>query len=244
LVVLIVVLLLTVWQARWGYFLAIVFAWSLPWQMQAVRKLVDLLMARVAPSMPGPVPALLRWWFVWPLFVASLWPMLKDWDGRLYPDGLVEDRETMQRAELVDLRGTAVDGIGAHGGAFLASWWLSPAIAYWSHQPGVAGTSHESLPGIVDTAHFFLSTDPDEAAAVLRQRPVRWVVAGDPAQEVSTSSTLLGVQPAGETLAATLYQHPENAPDFLREWTGQVGVPRVGLRFYRLYEVINDKLPR
>jgi len=238
------VVALSVWQLRWGYFLGIVFAWTLPWQMQAVDNAAGLLMAKAAPAMPGPVQALLKWSVVWPLFVAGLWPILNDWDTRLFPKDVVQDQQMMVRVELAALRGAAVDGIGANGGPFLASWWLSPAVAYWSHQPGVAGTSHESLPGIVDTAQFFLSTDPEAAAAILRKRPVRWVLAGDPGQEISTSSTLLGLKPVGEPLATTLYDHPENAPDFLREWEGQAGLQSAGLRFYRLYEVIDDKLPR
>ena len=46
---------------------------------------------------------------------------------------------------------------------FLAPWWLSPSIAYWSGQPGVAGSSHESLNGIEDSRRFFLSEDLQSA---------------------------------------------------------------------------------
>ena len=244
LILLVVVLLLTVWQARWGYFLGIVFAWTVPWQMQALRRLVDSLVERFAPNMPGAVRSILRWCVAWMPFVVCLWPILKDWDSRLYPDDLTQDRQTVNRGEMVALRGLAVEAIGAKGGPFLASWWLSPAIAYWSRQPGVAGTSHESLPGIVDTAHFFLSARPSEAAAILVKRPVHWVLAGDPQQEISTSSTLLGVAPPKFPLATILYDHPENAPKYLREWDGELTTPIAGVRFYRLYEFIDANLPQ
>ena len=37
----------------------------------------------------------------------------------------------------------------------LAPWGLSPSISYWSGQPAVAGSSHESLSGIAASARFF-----------------------------------------------------------------------------------------
>ncbi|HEY3898576.1 MAG TPA: hypothetical protein VGM54_08190 [Chthoniobacter sp.] len=239
-----VVLLLTVWQERWGYFLAIVFAWTLPWQMQALQALLDSLVKRFVPGTPRAVQAILRWSVTWMPFVICLWPILKDWDSRLFPDDFTQDRQTVNRGEMVALRGLAVEAIGANGGPFLASWWLSPAIAYWSRQPGVAGTSHESLPGIVDTAHFYLSANPSDAATILMRRPVHWVLAGDPQQEISTSSILLGVAPPKMPMATILYDHPENAPDYLREWNGKVTAPIAGVRFYRLYEVIDANLPK
>ena len=86
-----------------------------------------------------------------------------------FPRKSARNSKACSAAESAALRNLVVAAIGSRGGPFLASWWLSPAIAYWSRQPGVAGTSHESLPGIVDTARFFLSTDPASAAAILRQ---------------------------------------------------------------------------
>ena len=49
--------------------------------------------------------------------------------------------------------------------------------------------------------------------------------------------------PPENALATTLSDHPEEAPDFLREWTGLGAVRKDGLRFYRLYEVDHAKLP-
>ena len=58
-----------------------------------------------------------------------------------------------------------------------------------------------------------------------------------------TSSVLLGVAPPENALAATLFDKPEEAPDFLHEWKGIGAINEEGLRFYRLYEVDNAKLP-
>ena len=221
LAMLVVVALLTLWQARWGYFLGIAFAWTLPWQMQALR----------------------RTWAASLFFVVGWWPILDDWDKHLFPDDFAQEQRHVKQAEEVALRELSDVAIGKHGGAFLASWWLSPAIAYWSRQPGVAGTSHESLPGIVDTARFFLSTDPAAAGAILKERSVRWVLADDASRAIETSSVLLGVTPTGETMAAALANHPEDAPEFLAEWQGPSAVRPDGLRFYRLYGVDDAMLP-
>jgi hypothetical protein len=221
LIVLVALFLLTLWQVRWGYFLAIAYAWTLPWQLQALR----------------------RAWLAAPLFLVGLWPVLHDWDGRLFPNEIAQEEMSVQRGEVVALRNLVTAAIGSRGGPFLASWWLSPSIAYWSGQPGVGGTSHESLPGIVDSARFFLSTDPASAAAILRKRRVRWVLADDPARALSTSSVLLGITPPENALATTLFDKPEEAPDYLHEWKGIGAVNKEGLRFYRLYEVDNAKLP-
>jgi hypothetical protein len=194
--------------------------------------------------MAGPVRATLRWCVVWMPFVICLWPVLKNWDNCLFPDDLDQDRQTVHRGEMVALRGLSEEVIGVNGGPFLASWWLSPEVAYWSRQPGVAGTSHESLAGIVDSAQFLLSTNPGDAKTVLMRRPVRWVIAGDPDQENYSMSTLLGIAPPKMPLDRLLYDHPENAPDFLREWKGELSSSIPGVRFYRLFQVIDENLPK
>lgn len=211
----VVTFVLTLWQARWGYFLAVAFAWSLPWQMQAWR----------------------RPWLAWTAFVVSLWPIFNDWDSRLFPEPSMQDRLTMQRMENQALRELATATTGEDAGPFLAPWWLSPAIAYWTRNPGVAGSSHESLPGIVHTAQFYLSATPEAAAAVLRERPVRWVLADEPARVISTSATLLGTKPPAEPFITTLMNRPELVPPFLQERKSSTVIRSNGLRFYRLYQV-------
>ena len=81
------------------------------------------------------------------LFVVSSWPVLKNWDTQLYPDDETQDRATMLRSEMITVRRLAVEGIGVNGGAFLATWWISPAVACWSEQPGVAGYLTEGMSG-------------------------------------------------------------------------------------------------
>ncbi|MEA3211944.1 MAG: hypothetical protein QOE70_5001 [Chthoniobacter sp.] len=163
---------LTVWQVRWCYFLALVFALSLPWQLAALRK----------------------WWIAWPVFVIALWPMAQDWDEKLFPEDHPElDSEKQRgvlRLEKVRLREVAALMRSADRRPFLAPWWLSPPLAYWSQQPGVAGSSHQSLPGIVATARFFLAPGPADAGRIARELGVKWVVTDDPDRLVATSRPL------------------------------------------------------
>ncbi len=218
----IVTLALTVWQVRWGYFLALAYVLALPWQMQVLR----------------------RSWVAWLVFCMSLWPVLQDWDARLFPEASDFDRVEIQRAETVALRSLVMITTGDQAGPILGPWWNSPAVAYWTRNPCVAGSSHLSLPGIVDSARFFLSTSPESAAAILRQRRVRWVLADEPSRVVANSASLLGVPAPLDALGATLMDHPDEAPEFLVEWTGPAASRAGGLRFYRLYRVDDAKLPQ
>ena len=81
------------------------------------------------------------------LFVVSLWPVLAEWDRTHLARRSGRRAKFEQRQEAVELRELSTGLISAERLPFLAPWWLSPAIAYWSGQPGVAGSSHESLPG-------------------------------------------------------------------------------------------------
>jgi hypothetical protein len=114
---------------------------------------------------------------------------------------------------------------GGERSGFISPWWYSPQIAYWSGQPGVAGTSHQSLPGIVDTARFFLSADTEKAAEILQRRRVGWVIV-DPSADieqrdrlhgVTNSEKVLGVAAPKEPMCEILNYHPKQAPSFLRE---------------------------
>ncbi|MEO7319068.1 MAG: hypothetical protein ABIZ56_08785, partial [Chthoniobacteraceae bacterium] len=207
---LVITFALTCWQLRWGYFFALTFAMSLPWQLAALR----------------------RAWIAWPAFLLSLYPVAQDWDARLFPDDETERARATQRAERTALRDTVT---AISNGAFLAPWWQSPAIAYWTRRPGVAGSSHQSLPGIIETARFYLADKNEEAAAILKKRRVTWVLADDAEREIETSVALLGIESPATPLATILDGSPRNAPPFLRE------VPRPpspGNRiFYHLYSV-------
>ena len=225
---LLVTFALTCWQLRWGYFFALVFAMSLPWQLAVLR----------------------RWWLAWPAFIVSIYPVAQDWDARLFPDETAQRNLAVGREENVELRGLADLLRGGPPAPFLAPWWLSPAIAYWSGQPGVAGSSHESLPGIVDTARVFLATNPDEAVPIIRARGVRWIIADETFRVVSTSAALLGVPfPTAEPFGATLEQRPKSVPPWLEhaDWIAGHNSPGVlsagKAEFYRLYRVDDAKLP-
>ena len=210
---------LTCWQLRWGYFFALVFAMSLPWQLAVLR----------------------RAWIAWPVFLVALYPVAQDWDARLFPDDEAERRLADQRAERTALRQTVSAITGDPAAAFLAPWWQSPAIAYWTRHPGVAGSSHQSLPGIVETARFYLAENPADAAAILKKRRVAWVLADDAGRMTGTSAALLGLAPPATPLALILAERPRDVPPFLREVPTP---PTAGHRvFYRLYSVDPAQLP-
>lgn len=184
---------LTMWQARWAYFLAAFFAIALPgW--------LSLIPSRVV---------------AWCLFIGSLWPVLRNWDERIWPNDPMAAHQSEQRHEEIELRELSLNLISAQRLPFLAPWWLSPAISYWSGQPGIAGSSHESLSGIGDSALFFLSEDPATAAAILRRRGVAWVVAYDAERVESNSSMILGKAASTRCLGRLLDQRPGYGPRFL-----------------------------
>ena len=194
----------TVWQLRWGYFLALAFAMSLPWQLRALRQT----------------------WLGWVAFAVALWPLVASWANTLHPDEKTRDDQAWREFSQATLRGIAAKMRGPERAAFLAPWWMSPQVAYWSGQPGIAGTSHQSLPGTIDSARFYLSNDPAQAAEFLRRRQVRWVIADSASYDlerrdqllaVTNSAALLGQRAPLEPLALTLAEHPREAPTFLRE---------------------------
>src|SRR5207245_94276 len=113
---------LTIWQARWGYFFVLILALALPALLEPIK-------SRAA---------------VWIAFVLSIFPILRDWDERLWPNDAQLAMRIEQRNESVQIRDLALNLQSSEMRAFLAPWWLSPSIAYWSGQPGIAGSSHES----------------------------------------------------------------------------------------------------
>ncbi len=182
---------LTLWQARWGYFFVLVLALTLPLQMLALR----------------------RQWMAWTLFVIGLWPVLEWWDSQLYPQEPEMRRRVDKVEEQVALRAIAEQQGARKAGAFVAPWWLSPAIAYWSGQPGVAGSSHQSLPGIADTARIYLAPDAKSAAPILHRRDVRWILSEIPERIVPNSAQVLGVPEPAYCLAYLLDSRIDPPPD-------------------------------
>ena len=198
---------LSLWHMRWGYFLAIAFALSLPWALAAI------------PSKP----------VAWLAFVISLWPVAGEWDRLLYPDEQARMAREEDREDAFLLRETANALISPERAIILAPWWLSPALAYWSGQRCVSGSSHQSLPGTIDSSRFYLSTAPEEACEILKRRSVNYVVAYEPSRVISNSAQILGQTPPDEPLGKILYAHPYSAPAFLRVVYEN--------RFFKVFEV-------
>jgi hypothetical protein len=185
--------LLTIWQARWAYFFLLIFAIALPALLEPIK-------SRAA---------------VWTAIILSIFPILRDWDARLWPNEAEFARRIEQRNESMQLRELAINMRSSRTRPFLAPWWLSPAIAYWSGQPGVAGSSHESLPGIEQSARFFLSQDWQTARKILEDRRAAWVVAYDFERVARNSSAILDLTLPQYPLCFVLERTPAQVPRFL-----------------------------
>ena len=192
-VLLVATYFLTVWQARWGYFFVLIFALALPALLVPVKSSTA----------------------VWIAFVLSMFPILRDWDERLWPNEAQLASRMERRIEAAQIRDLSLSLRSPEVHAFLAPWWLSPSIAYWSGQPGVAGSSHESLDGIEETARFFLSENLQEARAILEKRHVAWVFAYDSDRVAQNSAAILNEPLRREPLCRVLDRTPSQAPPFL-----------------------------
>jgi hypothetical protein len=192
-VLLIATYFLTIWQARWGYFFVLIFALALPALLAPIKS-----------------PAA-----VWIAFVLSIFPILRDWDERLWPSETQLAARVERRNESAQLRELALSMQSPDVHPFLAPWWLSPSIAYWSGQPGVAGSSHESLNSIADSARFFLSEDLQEAIEILQNHRVAWVCAYDSDRVAQNSAAVLNQELPLHPLCRVLDRTPSQAPPFL-----------------------------
>ena len=192
-VLLIVTYFLTIWQARWAYFFVLIFALALP----------ELL----APIKSGTA--------VWIAFVLSMFPVLRDWDETLWPNETQLASHLEKQVESAQIREVALTLASSELQPFLAPWWLSPSIAYWSGQPGVAGSSHESLEGIEDSARFFLSDDQERARSILHNDNVAWVFAYDSQRVTQNSAAVLNEAVPTGPLCRVLDRTPSHAPPFL-----------------------------
>ena len=192
-VLLVTTYLLTVWQARWGYFFVLIFAVALP-----------ALLAPIKSSVA-----------VWIAFVLSIFPILRDWDERLWPNETQFAERIERRIESTQIRDLAVSLRTPEVHPFVAPWWLSPSITYWSGQPGIAGSSHEGLSGIEESARFFLSEDLQEAREILEKRHVAWIIAYDSDRVAQNSAAILNEPVPREPLCRVLDRRPSQAPPFL-----------------------------
>jgi hypothetical protein len=184
---------LTIWQARWGYFFVLIYALALPALLESIK-------SRAA---------------VWIAFVLSIYPILHDWDERLWPNEAQLAWRAEQRNESAQVRNLALSLQSSQTRPFVAPWWLSPSIAYWSGQPGVAGSSHESLGGTEDSARFFLCEDSQKAREILKQREAAWVFAYDSERLTQNSVAVLNRPLPLHPLCRVLDRTPGQAPAFL-----------------------------
>ena len=184
---------LTIWQARWGYFFMSIFAIALPFLLEPIK-------SRAA---------------VWIAFALSIFPILSDWDKRLWPNEAEYGRRVERRNESAQLHDLAINLESSETHPFLAPWWISPSIAYWSGQPGVAGSSHESLGGIVESARFFLAGNWAEARVILDNHKVTWVLVYDAERVAQNSAAVLGVTVPRQALCSVLERTSAQVPRFL-----------------------------
>lgn len=201
---------LTCWQWRWGYFVALVFAMTLPWQLAVTR----------------------RGWIAALVLAASLFGTAGAWDQTYFPDDTAEQASNSRIQERVRLRAVSAY---VHG-PFLAPWWESPAMAYWSRHSGVAGSSHESLPGIVDVSRFCLDVKDSAAPEILRRRQVEFVLSEryEAARLTDQASRLLGAPAAPDCLANRLANDAYTAEPYLR--------PVFSNLFFTVFDVDRAKL--
>jgi hypothetical protein len=186
--------LLTLWQARWGYFFGVVFAIALPILFESFKYRA----------------------LAWIAFAISLFPILQEWDARLWPNESESMRRMQARLERLEWRELAKQIRPRQTQAFLAPWWLSPAIAYCSEQPGLAGSSHESLPGIAESARFCLTSDPRIAYDILQRYRIAWVFVYDSDRVLENSAAVLNAPIPSDALVRILDRSPSRAPDFVR----------------------------
>ncbi len=196
--------LLTIWQARWSYFFVTTFAIALPSLLASIK-------SRVA---------------VWTTFVLSMLPVLQFWDAQIWPNETDLVRRIERRNESIQLRELAMTIRSAQIHPFLAPWWLSPAISYWSGQAGIAGSSHEALNGIADSARFFLAEDLQSARKILYNRRVDWILAYDWEWVAQNSGDLLGVRVSDQAIGRILDRAPAHAPVYL-VLSGQNGTAKL-----------------
>ncbi len=203
--------LLTMGQARWGYFFVSVFAITLPVLLDSWRSCAWVAMA----------------------FALSLWPMAREWDERLWPNQAELTERAADRLEKVGLRELAAAMVSPETRPFLAPWWLSPSLAYWSQQPAVAGSSHEGMDGIVASARFYAATDMGEARKILEDGQVRFVFGYEGDRVAENCSQILGHPVGRSALCYVLDGSSVGSEDFLVP----VGQNRAG----KLFQIANNR---
>jgi hypothetical protein len=199
---LITAFVLTIWQARWSYFFVMIFAMLVPEILSVLRK---------------PLIATTT-------FIIALLPIMESWDHAFADEELA--RRAENKIEQLELRAISsqIDG------AFIAPWWFSPALSYWSQQAAVGGSSHESIGGIVETAKFFETRNAEEAKQILDRHSVSCVISYDADRVAQNSAQILGHPVPQNALCYLLDRRASEVPPFLRliAQTGRFKLFRVG----------------
>ena len=179
---------LTIWQARWSYFFLMIFAMLVPQILSVLR---NPLIATT-------------------IFIVALFPIAQSWDHLFADEELT--RRAENKIEQLELRAMSsqIDG------AFIAPWWFSPALSYWSRQPGVGGSSHESIGGIVETAKFFETQNAEVAKQILDRHNVNWIISYDADRVAQNSAQILGNPVPKNALCYLLDRRATEVPPFLR----------------------------
>jgi hypothetical protein len=179
---------LTIWQARWSYFFVMIFVMLVPQILCLLRK--PLIAASV--------------------FTVALFPIAQAWDHAFADKELA--RRAENKIEQLELRAISsqIDG------AFIAPWWFSPALSYWSRRAGVGGSSHESIEGIVETAKFFETTIAEEEMQIIDRHSVDWIVSYDADRMAQNSAQILGCATPKNAFCYLLDRRPSETPTFLR----------------------------
>ena len=181
---------LTHHHCRWGYFLALIFCMCLPWFFAIL---------------PSKILACV-------LFIISLWPIAGEWESLLYPNEDAMRARAEKLADAITLRQSAMHIRPLPPGGVLAPWWLCPAIVWWSGHPCIGGSSHQSLPGIVDSCEFYLSENRETAQRIMEEHQIRYVFSYEPERVIKNSCQILGVEAPLSPLVSDLYNHPKKSP--------------------------------
>lgn len=187
---------LSVWQIRWGAYFSLAVVFVAPWALASLTS---------------------AWRRVFVVLV-SMWPIASEWDALCFPKPAAAYAKHLARSERINARRAAERLRSPDIEPFVAPWWHSPSIAYWSGQPAVAGSGHQGIAGIVDTARVYICTEPAVAREVFARRGVKWVIAADVSQVVQNSAAILGSVPAVESSYAVPLAELLWKPVLTPEW--------------------------
>jgi len=148
--------------------------------------------------------------FAGAIFTIALFPIAQSWDGMFTDQELA--RRVENRAEMVELNAIA----SRCDGPFLAPWWFSPALSYWSRQPGVGGSSHEAIEGVVESAKLFGTLNAEEVAQILKRHKVTWVISYDADRVARNSAQILKHPISPNAFCFLLDRRPSEVPPFLQ----------------------------